>query len=231
MGRRDYGSGAIEGRGNSRWLISVEHGHGLDGKRRRQRVTIHGTKRDAQAALRERLSQRDNGVEASAERITLAEWLPRWLARHHAEGHISDRVRDRYEGIINAHLLPAIGRLRVQDLRADHIGDLTTRWLSGEESTADRPLSGATVRKHLNVLRRALSDGVRSRVLTRNPMEGVVAPAEKSGHEQRALMDGEIRTLVSSAEDGRFALPIRFTLATGVRQAELLSLARTAVDL
>lgn len=231
MSRLDHGSGAIEERSPGRWRVTIEAGRNPQtGKRERRRFTVRGTRRDAQKALREVLQQRERGTLAAPDKIILADWLTSWLERHNAEGHLGPKSHDRYRSIIERHLIPALGRLRLQDLRPDHIGDAKARWLSGRGSTALQPLSGATVHKHLVVLRRALADAVRSGILMRNPADLVSAPSVRARTERRALVEEEIKSLVVAAVGSRYDLPIRFTLATGVRQGELLGLKWEDVD-
>jgi integrase len=232
MSRQDYGSGSIAERSPGRWQVSI--GMGRDpstGKRRRHRFTIQGTRRDAQRALRETLRQRDHGIAVTPEKITVGEWLASWLNRHQAEGHIGPRSVDRYHGIVRCHLAPALGRLRLQELRPDHIADAKARWLSGEGSTAQQPLSGATVHKHLVVLRQALTEAVKAGIIARNPADVVSAPSMKVRTERRALTEEEIAALLAAAQGSRYDVPIRFTLATGLREGELLGLAWEDVDL
>lgn len=232
MSREDYGTGTIKERSPGRWRITVE----LDrdpqtGQRRRRRFTVIGNRQDALKARLEALKDRADGVLLPADKVTLGEWLTSWLERHYSEGHIGPKAHDRYRVIIERHLIPGLGRLKLQDLRPDHIAEMKARWLSGRKSTSYRPLSGATVHKHLVVLRRALSEAVRSHVIPRNPADVVPAPSVKTRIERRALTEDEIRLLVEAARGGRWDVPIRFTLATGVRQGELLGLKWEDVDL
>lgn len=232
MSRQDYGSGSIKERSPGRWRVTVELGRDPQtGKRLRRRFAVQGNRSDALKAKREALSKRDDGTLLRSEKITLAEWLGSWLERHYTEGHISAKSHDRYRTIIQRHLIPALGRLKLQDLRPDHIADMKARWLSGKRSTSMQPLSGASVHKHLVVLRRALTEAVRTRIITRNPADVVTAPSVKSRVERRALTEEEIKQLVEAAREGRWDMPIRFTIATGVRQGELLGLKWEDVDL
>lgn len=232
MSRSDYGNGTIRERSPGRWLVAIELGRDPQaGRRQRRYFTVFGSRRDANQARREALTQRDRGTLIPADKITLAEWLESWLERHYAERHVSAKSHDRYRSIIQRHLIPALGRLKLQDLRPDHIADMKARWLSGKRSTSLRPLSGASVHKHLVVLRRALTDAVRSRVIPQNPADVVPAPSVRPTVERRALTEDEIRLLVAAAREGRWDFPIRFTLATGVRQGELLGLKWEDVDL
>lgn len=232
MSRQDYGSGSIQERSPGRWRVTLELGRDPHtGKRLRRRFTVQGNRSDALKAKREALSKRDDGTLLRSEKITLAEWLSSWLECHYTEGHISAKSHDRYRTIIQRHLIPALGRLKLQDLRPDHIADMKARWLSGKRSTSLQPLSGASVHKHLVVLRRALTEAVRTRIITRNPADVVTAPSVKSKVERRALTEEEIKQLVEAARGGRWDMPIRFTIATGVRQGELLGLKWEDVDL
>jgi len=231
MSRQDYGSGTIKERAPGRWQVSAEAGRDPQThRRRRRRFTVAGTRKDALRALREAQQQRDHGIAVTPDRISVGEWLTGWLERHRAEGHINPRTHDRYRQIIRSHLVPGLGQLRLQALRADHIADLKARWLSGKDSTAAGPLAGGTVHKHLVVLRRGLADAVKASIIIRNPMDAVSAPSARGREERRALTEEEIPALLGAAIGTRFDAPIRFTLATGLREGELLALKWEDVD-
>ena len=75
MARRDWGSGAIEGRSRGRWRVAVELPRDpASGKRRRRRFTVKGTKREAQRALRQALHERDHGG-VDPNRITNVQYI------------------------------------------------------------------------------------------------------------------------------------------------------------
>lgn len=217
--------GAIEWRGRDTYRIRVSNGlDPITGRRRWLHATGKGNRRAAERALRKLLGARDDGTATEPSRVTLGEWLTGWISAHAAEGHVGDRAKDRYELIINKHLLPALGAIRLQQLRADQINDLKMRWLSGEDSTAAKPLAGSTVHKHLVVLRRALDDALKAGLISRNPMDAVSAPSVKATSERRALDADEITALFNAAQATRYSVPIRFTVATGIREGELLGL-------
>ncbi|HUF54282.1 MAG TPA: hypothetical protein VMR52_10985, partial [Dehalococcoidia bacterium] len=118
MSRQDYGSGSISERSPGRWLVTIELGRDpRTGRRQRRRFTVRGTRRDAQKALRQALQERDRGAVTRAGETRVAEWLVAWLERHRAEGHVGPKSYDRYRVIIARHLIPALGRLRLKDLR------------------------------------------------------------------------------------------------------------------
>ena len=75
MTRRNWGEGSIEKRSKRSWRVTVElPPDPTTGKRRRRRVSVRGTKRDAQKQLQKAMSMRDHGgVDPNA--ITTTEWL------------------------------------------------------------------------------------------------------------------------------------------------------------
>lgn len=232
MAARSSSEGAIEKRGPNSWRVQVRLGRDpVTGAYARRRFTVRGSRRDAQRALREALHERDNGLNVAPENVGVEDWLRRWLAQHRADGHITERTYDRYGGIIEKHLIPGIGGLRLQKLRSDHLAELKTRWLTGDAASGSRALAGATVNKHLVVLRRALDEAVHAGLLMRNPMDAVRAPSGKPPRERRALDEPEIALLLDAADETKYAVPIRVAIATGLRQGEMLGLRWSDVNL
>lgn len=225
--RRPTGTLVFKGenaRRESKWLIRVDYGRKPDGARDRRSFGFTGTKQAAQRRLTELLAQRDAGLTPTPEKTTVSDWLRDWLKLHAAEGHLNERGHERYKGVIEQHIIPNIGTMTVKQVRGHHIADLKAQWL--------QKLKPATVYKHLVVLRQAFDAAVASNLIVRNPAAAVQNPSIVRGRvEQRALTEDELRKLLASAAGTRFDLPIRFTLATGVREGELLSLRWSDIDL
>ena len=156
--------------------------------------------------------------------ITTGEWLARWLEERVRDQAIGPAVAYNYDRILRKHLIPALGSVRLQDLRADQIRDLKTKL-----SQSCKP---GTVRKILGVLRQALQAAVTQQLLASNPASAVPSPSlRRDRKEPRALDEQEIKQLLRAAKGTPFAAVIRFALATGVRQGELLGAIWDAIDL
>ena len=223
MSRRNWGEGSIEKRSKGSWRVSVELGRDPTGKRRRRRFSVRGTKRDAQKQLQKAMSMRAHGgVDPNA--ITTAEWLRQWLAERVSDHAISPAVAYNYGKIIEHHLVPAIGSVRLQDLR-----DANIRSLKSELLLSRKP---GTVRRILGLLRQALNSAVTQELLARNPALTVPMPSPKHGKkERRALSESEIEELLRVAKNTPYDMVIGFALATGARQAEVLGATWGAIDL
>ena len=224
MGRRDWGSGAIEQRSKGRWRVAVELPRDpATGKRRRRRFTVKGTKRDAQRALREALNERDHGgVDPS--RITTGEWLEHWVEQRVREGALAPGTLETYRSMVRAHLVPAVGPVRLQELRAHHVRAL--------KDDLSQSLAPGTVWGALRLLRQVLQAAVTQELLVRNPALAVPNPSRVRGRpERRALDEAEIVELLRVAEETAYDMVTRFALATGARRGELLGATWDAIDL
>ena len=222
--KRDHGSGSIERQPGGRWRVSVElPREALTNKRRRRRFTLAGTKRDAQRALREALRERDHGG-VDPNRIMVAEWLTHWLERRVADRAIGPRTAKNYRAIIDLHVAPVIGAVRLQDLRMEHVLAVKTE--------ARAAVAPATVRTILTVLRQGLDAAVVAQLIGQNYASAVPNPSlVKASSERRALNEAEIAALLREAEGTDLDTPIRFALATGTRQGELLGATWGSTDL
>jgi site-specific recombinase XerC len=152
------------------------------------------------------LSNRDHGLNVKPEMMTTGEWLSSWLARRLREGHITGVTHARYEIAIRVHLNASVGSIGLQELRRDHVADMTGNWTTGQDG--HRAQSPASVKKNLGVLRHALDDAVAADLIVRNPAAHVSAPPVPSVEEKRALTQPEIRSLLRAANATRYEVPI-----------------------
>ena len=122
--------------------------------------TIKGTKRDAREALRAALVAVDRGEHIEPSKLAVGEHVRNRIALWHTSGTISTRTAEVY-GYLAAGIATALGPIRLQKLT-------TTDIEAWHASMRDRGLSVRTMQKCHAVLAKALADGVRHKVLTRN---------------------------------------------------------------
>lgn len=112
--------GHIKKRAKHSYSVVIDLGYDEYGKRRRQWVTVKGTKRDAERRLAELLHQLDSGTFVKPSRVTLADYLRRWLADY-AKPSVTPRTHERYVSIAERHLIPALGAIPLPQLRPEHL--------------------------------------------------------------------------------------------------------------
>ena len=107
--------GYIRKRGKDSWELTIEQDRGADGERRRKFVSFKGSKTQAQKMLRKLLVDQDKGIPIADEKITVRQWLSRWMAEY-VTPKARQKTLERYQGIINRHIVPAIGHVDLSRL-------------------------------------------------------------------------------------------------------------------
>ena len=168
--------GAIRAKGKDSWQISFYTGKVINGKRERYFETVHAhRKSDAQLILNERLVNLEKNIALPKGRVILADTLKEFLDAY-VETNCSQRTYEDYKSIIEHHLLPGLGHLKLRNLQAPTI--------QAYYSKACEELSPLTVHKHHRLLSQSLKYAVRHGLLGRNPCEDVDPHPEKKNYEK-----------------------------------------------
>jgi integrase len=216
--RRPMGQGTIvpwmpTPTGQKRWRIAVTM---ADGKRVWR---VARSPREAERIRRQLVDARELDLDPS--RQTVAGFLRSWIAglREARNQRIRPRTIEHYEGIVENHLVPALGDLRLSALTPGRV-----QAFLDADGAAPR-----TVHHHRAVLRRALNVAVRQRLLPYNPAALVEPPRVEREKADPLTADEARRLLEATAGDWLHAL-WRLALVTGLRQGELLGLAWDDVE-
>lgn len=197
-----------------RWAGTVD---ALDASGRRRRKYVYGrTQKEAANKLREAVRQRDAGTLVLGSMTTEA-WLRHWLSTI-AAPTLKPRTLGGYEGYLETHLIPRVGKHRLSDLRPEHIRMMHAAMAADGKSPA-------TVRQAHAILRKALGDAMRDGKITSNPAERVKTPSAPKNHRKGLTLEEGTRLLRSTDE-------VRWWLAAfyGMRQGECLGLRWGDVD-
>lgn len=217
MARRGHNEGTIFQRGDGRWVAEVSLGDG-------RRKTLYGkTKREAREKRDEALRALEQGLPLGDDRQTVAEYLASWLPT------IAPTIRpdslERHRQFVEKHIVPALGRLRLNRLTAQHV----------QAFYADRldagGLSSTTVNHLHGTLHKALDAAVRLDLVPRNVADLVDVPRVReteihplTAEQARALLEG-------TRDDLRHRALYALALDSGMREGELLALRWSNVDL
>ena len=107
--------GTLKQRSRGSWTLTFDTGLDTTGKRRRQTVTIRGTKRQAEARLADLVHKVGSGEYSNPSKVTLGGFVEQWL-RDHAWPNLFPETAQVYEIIANAHIIPALGSIPLQKL-------------------------------------------------------------------------------------------------------------------
>ncbi|PPD57360.1 tyrosine-type recombinase/integrase [Dehalogenimonas etheniformans] len=213
--------GYIRSKGKQSWQIILDTGQGPGGKRQRHYETVRGRRSDAQRRLNDLLVSLDKGTYSQSGRLTVADHFQNWL-KGYVKTNCSPRTLDGYQSIIDVHLIPALGSIKLKQLHPQSI--------QAYYGKACESLSARTVHHHHRVLFQSLKYAVRQGYLGRNPAELVDPPAPRK-KTMRTLTPGEVEVLLESAQSSHYYPVIYMALSSGLRQAELLGLRWRDLDL
>jgi integrase len=201
----------------------------VTGERRQKRETFK-TEKEAKAALSARLVALEQGTAVESSRTTVREYLYRWL-----ESAVKPTVREttyrRHAGLIRMHVVPYIGNVPLQRLTALQVQELydtlrTTQRGDGKAGT----LSVRSVRYVHVILKQALKQAVRWRLVPHNAAEGAEPPRAVRPHID--VWDaGEAARFLDAAQGDSYGAIWEVALGTGLRKGELLALRWCDVEL
>lgn len=179
-------------------------------------------KKQAGACLTKLLRERDLGVFVEPARMRLDEFLNKWLETT-ARPRVRPRTFESYAGLVRLHVGPELGTRPLAAITPLEVQALYAKM--GEQGPAPR-----TVRYVYSVLRSALEQAVRWRMLPQNPARHVDLPRQQR-REMRALSADEALRFLEAAEGTRHGVLFELLLATGLWPGEALALRWTDIDL
>jgi integrase len=162
--KRGNGEGSIGKRKDGRWMARYTV-HTVKGPKRRH---VYGKTRKEADKLARVLSDRIEGIVYDDENMKVGENLDVWLDSS-VRGSVRQSTYDRDTSLVNNHLRPALGGIKLKKLTAAHVQGFYRDRL-------DHGLSPSTVHKMHAILHKALSQALRWHMVPRNVTEAVKPP-------------------------------------------------------
>jgi len=222
--------GHLRERSKGTWAIILDLGRDAAGKRRQKWHSFKGTKRQAENELARLVTEMEGGTYIEPVKLTVAAYLRRWL-EDQVKPTKSARSYERYEEVIRLHLAPALGHLPLAKLTPLDIQGYYTKALqTGRRNGHKGGLSARTVAQQHVILKSALKQAVRWRLILRNPADAVDPPRAKD-REMMCLDEEQSAQVLEAARGTRLYMPLMLALTTGMRRNEILGLRWRDIDL
>ena len=217
MSKRGNGEGSIYKDGD-RWVAAIVTTE--EGRRVRRKFT-GTTRRQVADRLAEALRAQAQGLPVSADCLGVGKYLAEWLEQT-ARPRLRARPFQSYRMVVERHLVPILGSLRLAQLSPRHVQS----YMAAKQKEG---LSARTVQYHHAILRRALHDAERVGLVQRN-VARLVSPPRVQRAEMVPPTVSEVRAFFTSAAGDRDEALFTLAVATGLRQSEVLGLTWADLD-
>ena len=211
----------------SKWRAAISWRDASNHLHRRTRVTT--SKSEALNALHEMLANRDEDNARQQRQLllgpTVGEYLADWEANVLPSLDIGASRRNNYVGSIRNHILPALGEIRVCELKPEHVESMFA-------DLAERGLSKNTIILVRSVFSFMLNHAEKRGIIPRNPVRLSIIPASaREPKKRRTLNHEELKRFLAVIEGEKDEAFWTAAVLLGLRPGELAGLMWEDVDL
>ena len=215
--RREYGDGSIyQRKSDGRFVGSF---YAQDGSRK----YVYGdTRAEAKKKLAEAQKQDESGTLVPVDKQTFAHYLEEWLE---ARKRVWEPLT--YQGNaqqIRHHIIPSLGTIKLQKLTMQHV----QKFINGLSD--DEELASSSVRLIHQILKTALAEAVKKKLMSTNPCVGITLPRVEE-REYVILTAEQSQQFLETVKGHKLEGLVTLALATALRRGELLGLQWEDVDL
>lgn len=207
--------------------VVILNGYSLvDGKKRRKQSHIgtYKTRKEAETEKAKQLTAMNTSTFVSPSEMLTGEYLRYWMKEYVIMGKYKPRTIDTYWNVVEKHLVPILGHVRLQDLNERDIEKYYAALRSVEKGVSE-----GTLQQHHAILHKALKVAATSmKLILSNPAERAEGKPKKTRHAKllRTWTSEEIERFLGAAEvmGTRQSAFYQMALETGMRKGELCGL-------
>ena len=193
------------------------------------RPVVYGeSEREAWKKLEVIIDRYEKGQSLKESRVKFGDWLKRWL-----ENHVKIRSRlttwENYKWAVDNHIVPAIGKITLKDLRASHLQVMYREKLESGREDKEGGLSARSVQLIHRVCHAALEQAVKEDVIAKNVAKSVSLPP-KVRKEIQPMTPEQIKQFLGANKESPLFAAFFILLSTGVRRGELLGIQWSDID-
>jgi integrase len=196
-----------------------------EGKRR---AVMGKTRGEAMEKAQKEVERHARGLDRDAGEKTVEAFLAEFMIYYERDGGIAPSTYQDYRYHVDAHIVPALGKLKLRDLDPRRVDAFT-------KGMIDKKLSLRTCQYSCAVLRRALQFAVDWKYIPVNPASSRTRAAKRHASKElskiRYFTPDESRTFVDAVLGDRFEALYVLALTSGMRQGEMLGLQWPDIDL
>lgn len=223
------------------YFIAVSCGYDQNGRQIRRTMTYkpepNMTEKQIQKEVQRQAvlfeEQARNGQVSSDGRLKLADFVPMYLET--ARQKLSPYVYECYIHILDIGIIPALGHLKLKDIRPLHIQRFIDDLVKRDTHLDGKPgkLSSSTVRRYYTMISSLMKSAYRLGLIGTNPAERDRITLPKLEEEQTEIFtEQELNNMLKALEGEplMFRLLVHLALNTGCRRGELMGLKWSDID-
>lgn len=217
---RGHNEGTIYQTAEGKWRGAVFLGVSPAGKPVRKYVSGK-TKAEVRGKVKEILAIHDRGLPVAAKSQTVQQFLESWL-QDVVLPNERPTTYESYASVIRTHLVPALGRHKLEKLTAQHIQKMLNE-------RKEAGLSGRTLMNIRAILRAALNQALRWDLVIRN-VATLTDPPKLEPFEAKPLSPADVLKFLDAAKGDRLEAMYALTVWLGLRQGEVFGLRWEDID-
>ena len=151
----------------------------------------------------------------------IAVWAEFWLDTH-KRNDVSEGWFNEIEKIVNSIVIPAIGGMKIKDVRPIHLKKIINNYKGYSRSYQS---------KIKNIIHEMLEDARKNRMVLENPADNLDLPQAREMQKRRPITEHEREHILRVSQFHRAGIFIKIMLNCGLRPSEVVRLLVKDVDL
>lgn len=208
-------------------LIVEEEAEFATGKRKRYYKTIKGSKKQAEKAMRDFITEIENKTFVKDSKITVKDFMNQWLDLY-VKNQLSPTTVQHYVDQTEKYIIPRFGHLYLQQLKNIDI----QKWIFSLQEASPltgKPLAPKTIKNIMLNLSAAMKKAVMLELIPKNPCDNITMPKLEKFQPDVYSME-EVEKMLNCAKDTDLYLPLMIEICIGLRRGELLALKWHHID-
>lgn len=213
---------------NNKYSIVIDIGRDTFGKRKQRWFSGFNSKQEAENELPRILVKLQDGELLDNNSITLEKYAIEWLENKIKKDKLSPTTIDGYENIVYNHIIPVLGKMKLQDIKPYNLQKYFDFKFNGDKDR--KGLSARTLANHNRVLKSLFISALDMELIDKNPITKVKLPREKK-EECTILTLEESKKLIELVQKNlTLKMPVILSLLLGLRRGECLGLRWSDID-